>query len=67
MKQLRTLNSNSVLDGLAWLAQVRRDGQRLRRLNSYPPSVTSVEVDAGRPMEADVPIQQIHAQNVKTL
>ncbi|KAM6896626.1 plakophilin-2 isoform 2-T2 [Lycodopsis pacificus] len=43
-------------EGLPWLAQVRREG--IRRMNSYPPSVTSVEVDMGRQMEVEVPIQQ---------
>ncbi|XP_068587460.1 plakophilin-2 isoform X2 [Cebidichthys violaceus] len=52
-------------EGLSWLAQVRREG--IRRINSYPPSVTSVEVDMRRQMEVEVPIQQIHAQNVMTL
>ncbi|XP_054480645.1 plakophilin-2 [Anoplopoma fimbria] len=52
-------------DGLSWFAQVRRDGHN--RLNSYPPSVTSVEVDMGRQTEVELPIQQIHAQNVRTL
>lgn len=46
-------------EGLSWLAQIRRS------VNSYPPSVTSVEVDMGRQME--LPIQQIHAQNIITL
>ncbi|KAK9525671.1 hypothetical protein VZT92_016356 [Zoarces viviparus] len=52
-------------EGLPWLAQVRREG--IRRMNSYPPSVTSMEVDMGRQMEVEVPIQQIHAQNITTL
>ncbi|XP_034381661.1 plakophilin-2 isoform X1 [Cyclopterus lumpus] len=52
-------------EGLSWLTRVRREG--LRRLNSYPPSVTSVEFDVGKQMEVEVPIQQMHAQNVMTL
>ncbi|XP_034719175.1 plakophilin-2 isoform X1 [Etheostoma cragini] len=55
-------------NGLSWLAQIRRDGQRHHRLNSYPPSVTSVtEVDMGLPMDVDLPVQQIHAQNSITM
>lgn len=54
-------------DGLSWLAQVRREGQGLHRLNSYPPSVTSVEVDMGKQMEVEPPIQHINTQNVMTL
>ncbi|XP_071358648.1 plakophilin-2 [Trachinotus anak] len=53
--------------GLSWLPQVRREGQGLRRLNSYPPSAASMEVDMGRQMEVDLPIQQIQAQDVTTL
>ncbi|XP_029318112.1 plakophilin-2 isoform X2 [Cottoperca gobio] len=52
--------------GFSWLSQVRRKGQGLRRLNSYPPSVTTVEVDLGRQMEVELPLQPIHAQNVVT-
>ncbi|XP_074481371.1 plakophilin-2 [Sebastes fasciatus] len=51
-------------EGLAWLAQVRRAGQGLRRLNSYPPSVTSMEVDMTRQMDVESPIQQIYAQKL---
>lgn len=54
-------------DSLSWLAQVRREGQGLRRLNSYPPSVVSLEVDIGRQMDVELPIQQIQAQNVMTM
>nr|XP_019947610.1 PREDICTED: plakophilin-2 [Paralichthys olivaceus] len=54
-------------EGLSWLAQVRRNPQGLRRLNSYPPSVTSVEVDMVRQVEGDVPVQQIQTQDVMTL
>lgn len=53
--------------GLSWLARVRREGQRSLRLNSYPPSVTSAEVEVGRLAEGEFPIQQIQAQNVTTL
>ncbi|KAM6962344.1 plakophilin-2 [Tautogolabrus adspersus] len=61
------LVANQPDEGFSWLAQVRRNGQWLHRLNSYPPSVTSMEVDMGRPMDVVPPIQQIQAQNVKTL
>ncbi|XP_070785224.1 plakophilin-2 [Enoplosus armatus] len=55
-------------EGLSWLAQIRREGQGLRRVNSFPPSVTSLEVDMGRQMEVEeLPIQQIEAHNVMTL
>ncbi|GAA6228207.1 plakophilin-2 isoform X1 [Lates japonicus] len=54
-------------EGLSWLAQVRNDDLGLRRLNSYPPSVTSMEVDMGRQMEEELPIQPIQAQTVTTL
>ncbi|XP_035002759.1 plakophilin-2 [Hippoglossus stenolepis] len=54
-------------EGLSWLAQVGRNAQSLRRLNSYPPSATTVEVDMGRKVEVDVPVQQIQTQNVMTL
>ncbi|XP_068442920.1 plakophilin-2 [Clinocottus analis] len=59
------LGAISPEEGLSWLAQVRREG--LRRMNSYPPSATSVELDSGRPTEVEVPLQQIHAQTVMTL
>ncbi|XP_060885420.1 plakophilin-2 isoform X2 [Labrus mixtus] len=54
-------------EGFSWLARVRRSGQRLHRLNSYPPSVTSMEVDMGRQMDVAPPVQQIQAQNIMTL
>ncbi|XP_062239171.1 plakophilin-2 [Platichthys flesus] len=54
-------------EGLSWLAQGGRNAQPLRRLNSYPPTVTSVEVDMGRKQEVDVPVQQIQTQNVMAL
>lgn len=54
-------------EGLLWLAKVRRDGQRLHRLNSYPPSVISMEVDVGRQIAVDPTIQQIQAQKVTAL
>ncbi|XP_051804890.1 plakophilin-2 [Acanthochromis polyacanthus] len=53
--------------GLSWLAQARRDGQRSIRLNSYPPSVVSAEVELGGQVDVDFPIQPIQAQNVTTL
>ncbi|XP_074554557.1 plakophilin-2 isoform X2 [Halichoeres trimaculatus] len=61
------LGANQPDEGLVWLAKVRRDGQKLNRLNSYPPSVTSMEVDFGRQVEVETPIQQIQTQNVTTL
>lgn len=54
-------------EGLGWLAQVRREGQQLSRMKSYPPTVTSMEVNMGRQLEVEPPIQQIQAQNVMTL
>ncbi|KAM9334481.1 plakophilin-2 [Symphorus nematophorus] len=54
-------------DGLSWLARVRRAGQGLRRMNSHPASVTSLEVDGVRPLEVELPIQAVQAQNVMTL
>ncbi|XP_044041402.1 plakophilin-2 [Siniperca chuatsi] len=54
-------------EGVSWLAQIRREDQGLRRLNSYPPSVTSMEVDMGRQMEVQLPIQQMLTPNVMTL
>ncbi|XP_035537231.1 plakophilin-2 [Morone saxatilis] len=54
-------------EGSSWFTQIRRESQGLRRLNSYPPSVTSVEVDMGRQMVVGLPIQQKQAQNVMTL
>ncbi|KAG7222181.1 hypothetical protein INR49_016579 [Caranx melampygus] len=52
---------------ISWLAQMRREGLELQRRNSYPPSVISMEVDMGKQMEADSPIQQMQAQKVTTL
>ncbi|XP_034529867.1 plakophilin-2 [Notolabrus celidotus] len=60
-------SANQPDEALSWLAKVRNDGQRLNRLNSYPPSVISMEVDMGRQMEVETPIQQIQTQNVMTL
>lgn len=56
-------------EGLSWLAQIRREGQGLRRLNSNPASVVSMEVDMGRQMEVhrSTPIQQTQAHNFMTL
>ncbi|XP_068163157.1 plakophilin-2 [Antennarius striatus] len=47
-------------EGFAWLAQVRR-GAVQRQLSS-PPHLTCMEVDMGRPVEVDAPIQeaQVH-------
>lgn len=63
----RMLGAQQPDEGLSWLARVRGESRRLRRLNSYPPSVTSVEVDTGRQMEVELPIQPIQTQNVMTL
>ncbi|XP_059181778.1 plakophilin-2 [Centropristis striata] len=60
------LGANQPDEGLSWLARVRREGQGLRRLNSYPPSVTSMEVDMGQ-MEVELPIQAVQAQTVMAL
>ncbi|XP_058481203.1 plakophilin-2 [Solea solea] len=54
-------------EGLSWLTHVRRNAHGLRRLNSYPPSVTSVDVDVSRQMELELPFQQIQRQNVANL
>lgn len=51
---------------MAWLAQVRRECQERHRM-SHSASVASMEVDLGRQLEVDSPIQQIQAHNVKTL
>lgn len=61
------LGTNPSDEGLTWLAKVRKDGQKLNRLNSYPPSVISMEVDFGRQVEAESPIQQIQTQSSTTL
>ncbi|KAM8907787.1 plakophilin-2 isoform 1-T1 [Spinachia spinachia] len=47
----------------AWLARIRREG--LSRMNSYPPSATTVEVDTGRQME--VPVQWMRSPTVTPL
>lgn len=47
-------------EGVSWLSQVRRES----RLNSYPDSVTSMEVDSARPVDAEVPLQQLHVGNI---
>lgn len=54
-------------DGASWSAQIRRNAQALRRLNSYPPTATSLEVDMGRQMDEELPLQQIQSQNSLTL
>ncbi|XP_053169756.1 plakophilin-2 [Scomber japonicus] len=54
-------------NGLSWLAQVRRNGQGLHRQNSYSPSVISAEVNLGKTLEADLPIEEIQAHNYITL
>ncbi|KAM9846024.1 plakophilin-2 [Aulostomus maculatus] len=52
---------------LSWLARVRREGQGLRQLNSYPPTVISMEVDLRRPMEAEPTLQEAQTTDVTTL
>ncbi|KAK7913586.1 hypothetical protein WMY93_013797 [Mugilogobius chulae] len=42
--------------GSAWLSRVRGSNQALRRLNSYPPSATSMEVDTTR-LDGEVTIR----------
>ncbi|CAL1568776.1 unnamed protein product [Knipowitschia caucasica] len=42
--------------GSAWLSRVRGSTHALRRLNSYPPSATSLEVDTTR-HDVNVPVQ----------
>lgn len=53
-------------EGMAWLAQVRREGQERSRM-SHSASVASMEVDLGRQLEVESPIQQIQTHNVRTL
>ncbi|XP_032361714.1 plakophilin-2 [Etheostoma spectabile] len=45
------LGANQPQEGLSWLAQIRRDGQRHHRLNSYPPSVTMFWKSENKPPE----------------
>ncbi|CAI5635961.1 unnamed protein product [Oreochromis niloticus] len=55
-------------DGLFWLKQNRERGHhKSLRVNSYPPSVSSVEIDAGRRAAMQLPIKQMQAQNVTKL
>uniref|UniRef100_UPI0037E962C8 plakophilin-2 n=1 Tax=Semicossyphus pulcher TaxID=241346 RepID=UPI0037E962C8 len=61
------LGSKQPDHGFSWLAQIRREDQRLRRLNSYPPSITSMEVDMGGQMDVEPSIQPIKTQNVITV
>ncbi|XP_028252530.1 plakophilin-2 isoform X2 [Parambassis ranga] len=51
--------------GFSWLPQMRKEGRRSLRMSSYPPSVTSMEVDMGGQVGVELPVQQI--QNVMTL
>ncbi|KAF0029693.1 hypothetical protein F2P81_018798 [Scophthalmus maximus] len=62
-----TLGAMQPDDGLTWWAQLRRGGRGFRRLNSYPPSGTSMEVDMGRQREVEVHLQQSRTQDVMTL
>lgn len=52
-------------NGLSWLPQVR--SLRLRRLRSYPPTDTSVEVDMGKLSDVETPIQKTQAHSVVSL
>lgn len=61
------LGATQTDEAMSWLAQMRRAAQQQSMRKSYPPSVISMEVDTGRPMEVDLPIQQIQAENVTTL
>ncbi|XP_026182829.1 plakophilin-2 [Mastacembelus armatus] len=61
------LGATELDDCLSCMAQVRGDNRGLYRLNSYPHSVTSVEMDTGKRMEVGAPFQQITTQNVTTL
>lgn len=54
-------------EGLAWLPQVRREGQELFRMMSHPSSVSGVEADAGRLLDVEPAIQHVQAHNVSTL
>uniref|UniRef100_A0A3Q0SDE2 Uncharacterized protein n=1 Tax=Amphilophus citrinellus TaxID=61819 RepID=A0A3Q0SDE2_AMPCI len=63
-----TLGSIQPDEGLSWLAQVRkRSNQKSLKQKSSLPSVSSAEVDAGRQVEKQLPIQQLQRQNVTTL
>ncbi|TKS90877.1 Plakophilin-2 [Collichthys lucidus] len=61
------LGATQTDESRSWFAQMRRAAQQQSMRKSYPPSVISMEVDTGRPMEVDLPIQQIQAENVTTL
>ncbi|XP_035763647.1 plakophilin-2 [Neolamprologus brichardi] len=55
-------------DGMFGLKQkTERGHHKSLRVNSYPPSVSSVETDAGRRAATQLPIKQMHAQNVTKL
>lgn len=60
------LNGTVPLDGgSAWLSRVSGSTHALRRLNSYPPSVTSMEVDTTRP-DMELPIQMGNVIQLKS-
>ncbi|KAM4615642.1 plakophilin-2 [Polymixia lowei] len=59
-----SLGASQHAEGLAWLAQIRREGQELVKQNSYPPSMASMDDDMTRKMKAALPIQQTQIQNV---
>lgn len=55
-------------DSMFGLKQKRERGHyKSLRVNSYPPSVSSVETDAGRRAATQLPIKQMHVQNVTKL
>ncbi|KAG8005644.1 Plakophilin-2 [Nibea albiflora] len=61
------LGATQTDDRRSWLAQIRRAAQQQSMRRSHPPSVISLEVDTGRPMKVELPIQQIQAENISTL
>lgn len=65
----RTLQrqNDKVLGAIQLDDGLRRNGQRLRRINSFPASVISMEVDRGRQVEVHLPTQQTQTQNVMSL
>ncbi|KAM3859005.1 plakophilin-2 [Diretmus argenteus] len=62
-----TISASQRPEGLAWIAQVRKEAQGLGRQNSYPPSAVSMEVDSTRRRGAEFPIQQIQRKNATAL
>ncbi|XP_034019407.1 LOW QUALITY PROTEIN: plakophilin-2 [Thalassophryne amazonica] len=62
-----TLAASQPEKGQSLQAEVRREVQGLRRRNSHPPSMTSVEVDLTKPMEVEPPVQQMQINNVMAM